>query len=199
MIVLILVVIFLLPIELLFLHVNYHANNHIKAIQNLPSSKYALVLGAGLERTGSPSDILKDRIQAGVKLIKFNKVEKLILSGTRKSSEYDEPAAMFNYAKQLGINDSEISLDHCGYSTLDSIINNKNQFHLRELIIVTQPFHLPRAIWLSQNLDIITYGFSAENFRFSFCKTFFWKIRELFALPYNFIRLLCLKMMQESK
>jgi SanA protein len=150
---------------------------------------YCLVLGAGLEKDGQPSDILKDRVATAQKLYKNKKVDRLIMSGTCRRA-YDEPAAMQTTAVAQGIPQADILLDPAGISTLDSCINFLRDHKDETPLIVTQRFHLPRAILLARMLRVDAYGVAACIYRFSWYKRAYWYLRELFALPYNFFKLL---------
>ena len=150
--------------------------------------KYCLVLGAGLEKDGRPTDILMDRVSTAVGLFESKQVDILIMSGTRRRG-YDEPGAMQAAAITQGVPDSAILLDPQGISTINSCINYKKKFSRESLVIITQPFHLPRSILLARKLSLDAYGTAAVIYHFSWNKRAFWYVREFFALPYNFIKL----------
>jgi len=154
----------------------------------LKQYKYCLVLGAGLEKDGKPSDILMDRVSTAVCLFNNKQVDLLIMSGTRRRG-YDEPGAMQAAAIAQGVPDSAILLDPQGISTLNSCVNYRQKFSRESLVIITQPFHLPRSILLARKLGLNAYGIAAGIYHFSWYKRAFWYIREFFALPYNFIKL----------
>lgn len=162
--------------------------NLIKAMKNLPETQYALVLGAGLEHDGSPTDILSDRVLSAVKLIQSGKVNKLILSGSSSGNGYNEVTAMEVLATKAGMDQRIIVTDHLGISTLDSLINFKNQFQDEKLIIVTQRFHLPRSLCLARLLGLNSYGFAADIYQFSMMKNFIWYFREFLAMPFNLLK-----------
>lgn len=166
------------------------SKNRIMSMDELPDFTYAIVLGAGLERDGRPTDILSDRVLSAVSLIKAGKVKKLILSGSKNMLNYDETAAMLRLAEQSGIKLSQIEIDDQGNSTFESIANFKLHFPENNAVIVTQNFHLPRAISISRSLGINAFGFAAQIYRFSRLKILYWGMREFFALPFNVLKLI---------
>jgi SanA protein len=150
--------------------------------------KYALVLGAGLEKDGKPSDILLDRIQTAVEVYKKNKVEYLILSGSTRKG-YNEPEAMRAAVIALGIPQSGIQIDPTGISTFHSCLHILRDYSPESILIITQQFHLPRAILLQRWLGVAAFGIAAKNFSFSVYKKCWWYLREVFALPFNLLKL----------
>ncbi|MDK2979950.1 MAG: hypothetical protein PWQ55_297 [Chloroflexota bacterium] len=148
--------------------------------------EYCLVLGAGLERDGRATDILMDRVCTAVDLYKQGKADRLIMSGACRPG-YDEPGAMRTAALAQAVPDSAIILDNQGISTLDSCLNFQKQYG-GEVLIVSQTFHLPRAVFLARRLGLPAYGLAAHFYHFKWYKRTFWRIREILALPYNFIK-----------
>jgi vancomycin permeability regulator SanA len=161
----------------------------ILPLDKLPVFNHAIVLGAGLKRDGCPTDILSDRVLSGVRLIKAGKVKKLILSGSKKLHNYDETAAMLSLAAQSGIVETQIEIDDRGNSTFESLVNFKRNNPKENLVIITQNFHLPRAIWIARVLNIDTFGFAAHLYRFSRVKIFVWALREFIAVPFNLVKI----------
>ncbi len=183
-------IILVLAMLLSYLLVRVRANKLIKKMNDLPESYYALALGAGLESDGRPTDILSDRVLSAVKLVELGKAEKLIMSGSTSGGGYDEVAAMKKLAISAGIDQEKILVDKSGVSTLNSLINFKKRFQNENLVIVTQQFHLPRSLWLAKMLRLNCYGFPANIYQFSISKKFVWSVRELFALPFNLLKLI---------
>lgn len=183
------VLFFLILITTLFLILYFKSKDKIFSLITIPELKYALVLGAGLERNGEPSDLLADRVLSACQLIKGGKTKFMIMSGTKSGKSYNEPASMKLFATSYGIDDDYINVDDYGLSTLDSLINFKKDHLEEDLIIVTQFFHLPRALWLANKLKLNAYGYPASIFHFSISKRILWYLREFFAIPYNLIKL----------
>ena len=161
----------------------------IHNLSTIKKSKILLILGAGLKKGNLPSDILKDRlISAYIYSEKFIP-QIIIVSGTKKSRLYDEPAAMKKFLSVKGINNKNITLDNTGFSTMHSFINIINSRMEGDITIVSQRFHLYRALMISRLLGVNSYGLEAENMQFSKLKMAYWYFREFFAIPYNLIKL----------
>jgi vancomycin permeability regulator SanA len=168
------------------------SRHYIRSLDEVEPAEYVLVLGAGLEINGAPTDILKDRVEKSVILYKANIVKSLIMSGSNFRGK-DEPGAMQSMAIALGVPQSAILVDRQGISTIHSCINLKNRFDPENVIIVTQYFHLPRAIFLQRMLGIQAIGIPADIYKFSLYKKGYWLFREFFALPYNLIKYIIYK------
>ena len=180
----------LLIFSLFCAYVRIAASNRILPMDELPDFTFAIVLGAGLEKDGNPTDILSDRVVSAVSLIKSGKVKKMILSGSKRMHDYDETAAMQNLAVQTGVRQNQIEIDNEGNSTFESMTNFKHNFPGNKVVIVTQNFHLPRAIWIARSLGVNAFGFAAQIYHFSWVKILYWGVREFFALPFNVLKLL---------
>jgi len=148
-------------------------------LENVPNFRVAIVFGAGLRNDGSPTPILKDRIKTGVDLYKNGKVNKLLLSGDNRFVNYNEPAAMASFARDLGVQQSDLILDYAGQSTYDSCYRAKAIFKLDQAILVTQSFHLPRALFICNQLGIESVGVSADQRKYSVASFLYWHLREL--------------------
>lgn len=152
--------------------------------------RYALVLGAGLENSSEPSDILLDRVMTAIQLYKTGKIDFLIMSGAAKK-EKNEVAVMASVAEANGVPSAAIILDGCGFSTFESCRNFKSYYAPASVLLISQLFHLPRAISIQRLVgDVQAYGYAARIFHFSFLKTSYWYLREVIAIPYNFIKYL---------
>lgn len=121
-----------------------------------------LVLGAGVIADGRPSPMLEDRLLQGIALYKMGASNKLLMSGDNTRKGYDEVNTMKQYALDKGIASEDIFMDHAGISTYDSIYRAKEIFQAENVIIVTQQYHLYRALYISESLGINAYGVSAD-------------------------------------
>jgi len=126
----------------------------VYTIEKAPFKPIAIVLGAGLRRDGTPTLVLQDRITTAVALYQQRKVMKLLMSGDNSVENYNEPEAMRRFAVQLGVPEHDIVLDYAGFRTYDTCFRAKHIFNVDEAIIVTQSFHLPRALYLCRELGI---------------------------------------------
>ena len=147
-------------------------SNHVKNIgkeliyqnvENIPNKQTALILGARVYNNGRMSDILLDRVKTAIELYQKNKIEKILVSGDHGRESYDEVNAIKDYLLEKEIPSEIIFLDHAGFDTYDSIYRAKEIFQINSLIIVTQKFHLPRALYIAQKLKIETLGIVADK------------------------------------
>lgn len=146
-----------------------------------PESPVALVLGAGLNRDGTAGVVLQDRVEAAADLYFAGKVQKLLMSGDNSTEYYDEPGAMKAHALSLGVPEDDIVLDFAGRRTYDSCYRAKAVFGLDELIVVTQAFHLPRALFICNAFDIQATGVVADDANYHLRSYTYWWVREIFA------------------
>lgn len=147
----------------------------------VPARPVAIVFGAGLTRSGDASPVLRDRIRTAARLYLAGKVQKLLMTGDNSTMDYNEPAAMREYALSLGVPDEDIVLDYAGRRTYDSCYRAREIFGVEQAILVTQDFHLPRALYLCNMLGVDGVGVVADNFRYRRMSLLFWNARELAA------------------
>lgn len=164
-----------------------HAWNKIHTTADAPSGRVAIIFGAGLRRDGTPTAILRDRVETGARLYFDGKVEKLLMSGDNPSASYNEPGAMRQYALSLGVPDEAIVLDYAGKRTYDTCYRAKAIFGLENAVLVTQRFHLPRALFICNALGVRAFGVEANNLTYRRASLIFWNIREQFATLTAFI------------
>jgi SanA protein len=130
--------------------------------QSIPEHYSALVLGAQIKGS-EPSYMLKTRIEAASILYQEGKVEKLIMSGDNRFEYHNEPQVMIDTALELGIPQSVLQPDYAGRSTYESCYRAKHIFGQTEIIIISQRYHLPRAIYLCEKMGLKAIGFEAGN------------------------------------
>lgn len=121
-----------------------------------------LVLGCGVKSNGEPSDMLEDRLLQGIELYNLKTAPKLLMSGDHGQPEYDEVNTMKNFAIQKGVPSTDIFMDHAGFSTYESIYRAKEIFGAEKVIIVTQKYHLYRALYIAEKLSVEAYGASSD-------------------------------------
>jgi len=149
--------------------------------EQAPFHRVAIVFGAGLQRDGSPAAVLRDRVTTASNLYFAGKVEKLLMSGDNRAVYYNEPQAMHDYAVNLGVPSQDIVLDYAGQRTYDTCYRAREIFGLEDAILVTQAFHLPRAIYTCNALGIEAVGVPADRHSYSRGPYVYWNIRELLA------------------
>lgn len=160
-----------------------YASTRIDPIAEVPSKPVAIVFGAGLTRDGRATRVLRDRVETGARLYFAGKVEKLLMSGDNSYVDYNEPQAMKDYALQLGMPEDAIVLDYAGRRTYDTCFRASEIFGVEEAILVTQSFHLPRALYICNQLGVDASGVAAENHYFLKRSRAYWNLRELIATP----------------
>lgn len=121
-----------------------------------------LVLGCGVHEDGSPSNMLEDRLKRGIELYKAGVAPKLLMSGDHGRDDYNEVAVMKAYAVAAGVPSEDIFMDHAGFSTYESLVRAKEIFQADTLVIVTQTYHLYRALYIAKQFDIDAYGADAD-------------------------------------
>lgn len=121
-----------------------------------------LVLGCGVKADGTPSDMLSDRIKRGIELYKQGAAPKIMMSGDHGTKTYDEVNTMKQIAVDAGIPSSDVFMDHAGFSTYESMYRARDVFAADKIIIVTQEYHLPRALYIAKQLGIEAYGVTSD-------------------------------------
>ena len=121
-----------------------------------------VVLGAGLKHDGTPSNMLEDRIKVGVEVMRATGIEYILMSGDKSGQYYDEPAAMRKYAESLGVDPERILVDERGYSTYESMTRVKSVYGFERVVVITQKYHLYRALYISRQIGIEAVGVSAD-------------------------------------
>jgi SanA protein len=122
----------------------------------------ALVLGAGLRADGSPSLMLADRLETAARLYREGSVSKVLASGDHGTHPYDEVRAMRTRLVDLGVPDELVFTDHAGFDTWSSVVRAKKVFGATRVTIVTQRFHLARAVWLARRAGLDADGVAAD-------------------------------------
>jgi len=148
--------------------INYHVISSVKdkiITENEAVSLDAdciLILGAGVWDNETPSHMLEDRLLQGIKLYKNGASSRLLMSGDHGRKEYDEVNVMKQFAIDRNINSAHIFMDHAGFGTYDSLYRSKKIFQAEKIIIVTQKYHLYRALYIAENLGLEAYGVASD-------------------------------------
>ncbi len=136
-------------------------------IESLKEADCVLVLGSLVYDDASLSPILADRVKTAIDIYKAGKAHKLLLSGDHGQKNYDEVNAMMEYAISRGVPKEDIFLDHAGFSTYESVYRARDVFLVQSAIIVTQKFHLPRAVYTARALGLEAYGVDSDLRRYA--------------------------------
>ncbi len=123
----------------------------------------AVVLGAGLRDDGSPSDVLRDRLDESLALYRAGRVGRIIVSGDHRTPAYDEPNAMRAYLEANGVPAEVVFMDHAGLDTYSSMWRARHVFGATRIVVVTQRFHLARAVWSARALGMQAEGSAADR------------------------------------
>jgi SanA protein len=158
-----------------------YARPKIYTATEVPARHVAIVFGAGLWRNGTATPVLIDRVTSAANLYFTGKVEKLLMSGDNRFVDYNEPAVMRTLALSLGVPEDAIVLDYAGRRTYDTCYRAKAIFGVTGAILVTQAFHLPRAIYLCNRLGVDSLGVEADLRLYCKNSMLYWNMRELLA------------------
>lgn len=186
------IIIFIIIIAIIILGINLYVILSTKK-QIIKEEKYTelsdidciIILGAGIVE-GKPSHMLEDRLLEGIKLYQNNISNKIIMSGDHGRKEYDEVNVMKNYAIQKGVPSENIFMDHAGFSTYESIYRARDIFKARKVVIVTQKYHLYRALYIANQLGLEAYGVGADPRQY--VGRIYREMREILARNKDFIK-----------
>ena len=131
-------------------------------IDRVPHAEVALVLGAFVEPDGHMSQMLADRVQRAVELWRAGKVSRVLVSGDHHTWSYDEPDTMRRALQAAGVPGRDIFTDHDGLDTWDSMVRARKVFGVHSAIVVTQGFHMPRALYLASRAGLDAHGLTAD-------------------------------------
>lgn len=185
-ILIVLIVIILVPVIINFYVILSTKNRIVSGNSELLTDiDYIVILGAGIRR-GKPSPMLEDRLKTGISLYNNDISNKILITGDHMNDDYDEVTVMKNYLLEHGIPEEDIITDNYGISTYDSIYRVKNVYKSNKVVIVSQRYHLYRALFLSDNLDLESYGVEA-NLRYYYGQ-WYREIREILARNKDFIK-----------
>lgn len=143
-----------------------------------------LVLGAGIWGD-KPSPMLQDRLDTAIKLYKDGVSNKIIMTGDHGTKEYDEVNIMKDYAINQGIPSEDIFMDHAGFSTYESIYRARDIFKVKKMVIVTQEYHLYRALYIANSLGVKSYGVNSDPRKYA--GQMYREAREILARNKDFI------------
>jgi vancomycin permeability regulator SanA len=149
----------------------------IYSLPDAPSRPVAIVFGAGLRRDGSPTTVLADRVRAAVDLYRRGAVSRILLSGS--TGRGDEPSAMRAFALQIGAPAAALVVDRGGDRTYSTCARARSVFGVGEALLVTQRYHLPRALVLCNALGIRAVGVAADLHAYSLRSQWIWRLREI--------------------
>ena len=148
----------------------------------IPGQPVAIVFGAGYWPNGALSLILRERLDAAIELYRADRVRKLLFSGDTGVEDYNEPARMQEYALAQGVPPEDIVLDYAGRRTYDTCYRARDIFGVSEAMLVTQQYHLPRALETCRGLGLDVVGYSANRYQHRGYYLILYRVREIPAL-----------------
>ncbi|MEB3340871.1 ElyC/SanA/YdcF family protein [Okeania sp.] len=154
---------FLLTILLIPVALNFYirvatSRYRYKNPEEIPAKPIAIVFGAGIWQDGTPTPMLADRVQGAVNLYNIGSVKKILMTGDNSAYDYNEVKAMQEYAISRGVPIENITLDYAGFSTYESCYRAKEIFGINQAVLVTQNYHLPRAVYTCRQLGVDAVG-----------------------------------------
>lgn len=153
-------------LSLIFGLTNYYVEQagekYIFSADQVPDAEVVLVLGAYVLPDGKVSDMLNDRLTVGYELYEQGKAPRILVSGDHGRTNYDEVNTMKSFLKGKGVPSQGIFMDHAGFSTYESMYRARDIFQVKKLIIVTQHYHLQRALFIARSLGLEAYGVASD-------------------------------------
>ena len=132
------------------------------SMKKFPKNDIGIIFGAGINGD-QPSKYLKDRLDAGILLYKAKRINKILLSGDNGSDEHDELTVMKTYCYEHGVDSTKIFIDYAGFDTYSTMYRAKHIFKIRKATLISQKYHLNRAIYIGQKLGIKSVGYAANK------------------------------------
>lgn len=152
------------------------------SMSDMPARSVAVVFGAGVWPNGALSLILRERLDAAIELYEAGLVQKLLFSGDNRVEDYNEPASMLAYALEAGVPREDIVLDYAGRRTYDTCYRARDIFQVSRVALITQRYHLPRALATCQGLGLESVGYQADRYEHKGYYLLFYRLREVPAL-----------------
>jgi vancomycin permeability regulator SanA len=169
------------------LYVELRHGARIQTPEEIAPAPVALVFGAGLAKAGEPSPVLKQRLNMAIALYRAGKVKKVLVSGDNTDRYHDETKAMRRYVIDRGIPTADVVGDYAGVSTYDTCYRAREIFGVEQAILVTQEFHLPRALYIANGLGIDAWGVPADA---RARRVWRYELREFFARAHAVVQVL---------
>jgi len=153
--------------------------------ESIPNAYCGLVLGAKVYKNGELSPVTQDRIITAFELYKKGKIKRILVSGDHGQEKYDETNTMKKHLLLMGIPGRDIFTDHAGFNTYNSVVRARRIFHVKNMIIITQEFHLNRSVYIARKNGIKAYGIISDKRKYLFSDRY--EIREYLARVKSFL------------
>jgi vancomycin permeability regulator SanA len=167
-------------------YVEQVGTKYIGDMDHVPKADAVLVLGAYVFPDGTASSMLADRLTVGYELYQEGKAPKILVSGDHGRKNYDEVNAMKSFLKEKGVPGKNIFMDHAGFSTYESLYRARDIFLVKRIIIVTQEYHLKRAVFIARSLGLEAYGVPSDKHDYGQAMAYY-QLREIVARNKDFI------------
>lgn len=170
----------LVGIVLINVYIHFKSKSYIYSdVDKVPTCYTAIVLGAFVSNSGQFSNFLQDRLDKSIELYQNKKVKRFLLSGDHGRTNYDEVNNMKRYLLKRDVDTCDIFLDHAGFDTYNSMVRAKEIFKVTDAVVVTQKFHLTRAVYIARAKGLNAYGVIADKQGYSSLSLL--KVREVLA------------------
>ncbi|KQY21897.1 hypothetical protein ASD16_14600 [Cellulomonas sp. Root485] len=153
--------------------------SEVRAADDVPATPVALVLGAGLKPDGSPSVYLTRRLDAARDLYERGAVDVVLVSGDHGTAQHDEPTAMLDWLVEHGVPADHVVRDHAGFDTHDSCVRAHDVFGVRDAVVVTQDYHVRRALFSCTAAGISVTGVGVSSVSVRPVQAVVWRAREV--------------------
>jgi SanA protein len=167
-------------------YVRAGSSSFVMEPSEVPPSEAAVVLGCYVFPDGNPSAMLYDRVLTGVELYREGKVSKILMTGDHGEASYNEVNTMRLLAEKMEVPTEDIFMDHAGFNTYESMYRARDVFKVKSAIIVTQDFHLNRAVYLARKMGIEAHGVKADKRQY--CQMKYYNTREILARMKAFLQ-----------
>ena len=158
------IVLFAIVFLLSYLIINSASGKYIyNDIDKLPHAQVAIIPGAAILINGDLSPVLRDRVDMAIEIYKTGIVGKVLVTGDNSSLDHNEVIPMKKYLVKNGVPEQDIFTDHAGFDTYSSMYRARDIFKVDSMIVVSQAFHLPRAVYIARHLGVTTYGMEADR------------------------------------
>lgn len=167
---------------------SYASQYTFQALKRAPIVPVGIIFGAGYKQNGEPSKYLKDRLDTGIALFRAGKIKKLLLSGDNGVASHDELDVMKRYCKAKNIDSTKVFVDYAGFDTYSTLYRAKHVFKIDQALLVSQNYHLDRAVFTGRILGLHCYGISSDKGHYKGYRQNF--LREQAAIINAFIELI---------
>ena len=144
-------------------HVSSEGKKYLLKPQDTPNADAIIIFGAYVDPKGNVTWMLADRLNAGYELYKAGKADRIVVTGDHGKKTYDEVNAMRKYLQNKGVPREDIFMDHAGFDTYESLYRAKEVFVIKKALLVSQEYHVKRALYIARALGLEAYGIGADT------------------------------------